>query len=328
MPTPNAPPPEAVARFQQALKDLVGASSPGGGESPALGLAVSGGPDSMALLRLAHAALPGAVTAATVDHGLRPEARAEAAFVAATCAELEVPHVILGPEPLASGNIQQEARRLRYRLLGQWADRGKIGFIATAHHRDDVAESFLMRAVRGSGTRGLARMVAIGPLPHANTSVRLIRPLLSWTRAELAAIAGPSVQDPSNEDGRYDRARIRAMLRREPLLDPAGLARSASNLADAEAALEWMAQAAWQSRARRTQDGIAVDPVDLPREIRRRLVESAVAELDPLWTGEGLDGVLCLLNSGMAATLGGVAAAPSGDGVWQFRLAPPRRHNR
>src|SRR4051794_20667325 len=129
-----------------------------------IGIAVSGGPDSLALLLLAAAARPGKIDAATVDHGLRPGSREEAEMVAGVCAILGVPHAILTAQwenrPISA--IQERAREERYRLLAHWAKERELDAIATAHHLDDQAETLLMRLARGSGVRGLAGMHAFG----------------------------------------------------------------------------------------------------------------------------------------------------------------------
>lgn len=327
MPTANVP--DALsARFGRDLTALTGSLD----ASTRIGLAVSGGPDSLALLLLAVRAFPGQVAVATVDHGLRPEAADEAAMVGRLCGQLDVPHAILTGNSGKVGNVQSNARMLRYRLLGDWADRETLKLIATAHHRDDVAEGFLMRALRGSGTAGLARMRGIAPIPYATTSdARLVRPLLDWRRAELAEIvhaAGlAAVHDPSNDDPRYDRARIRALLQREPVLDPDALARAAANLADAEAALEWITDQAWRSRvASQDSTGIALDSSDLPVEIRRRCAARAVAAFAPDWNGDGLEQFVERLEAGKSATLAGVKA--SGGLLWRFGIAPAHRDHR
>ncbi|MEQ1639906.1 MAG: tRNA lysidine(34) synthetase TilS, partial [Novosphingobium sp.] len=201
-----------------------------------LGVAVSGGPDSLALLLLAHAALPGRVAAATVDHGLRAESAAEAGFVADVCARLGVPHAILQVE-LAKGNVQAEARAARYAALAGWIAAAGLAALATAHHADDQAETLLLRLNRGSGVAGLAGVRAKGLIP--GTRLPLLRPVLGWRRAELAKlVAGlDAVQDPSNTDDRFDRARLRKALAGVDWLDASALAQSAAHLADADAAL-------------------------------------------------------------------------------------------
>src|SRR3569833_2120210 len=125
-----------------------------------LGLAVSGGPDSLALLLLAKAAIPERVEAATVDHGLRPESAREAAMVAELCAAYGIPHRILTVK-VARGNLQDKARAARYAALGNWmAERG-LSALATAHNADDQAETLLMRLNRGFGEDGHAGVRAL-----------------------------------------------------------------------------------------------------------------------------------------------------------------------
>src|SRR5262245_46562227 len=136
------------ALLERFRADLDSLSAP----SERIGIAVSGGPDSLALLLLAAAARPGLVEAATVDHGLRPESRAEAEMVARTCAELRVPHEILVADwaETPSSAIQERAREARYSLLAGWLVEQKLKALATAHHADDQAETILMRLNRGS----------------------------------------------------------------------------------------------------------------------------------------------------------------------------------
>src|SRR3954452_12256106 len=142
------PGPALIDRFRGDLDALI---APG----ERLGVAVSGGPDSLALLLLAAAARPGAIEAATVDHALRPESRGEAEMVAQICGRLGVPHAILTvewAEPPASA-ILERARAARYQLLAVWANERKLGAVVTGHHADDQAETLLMRLNRGAGVR-------------------------------------------------------------------------------------------------------------------------------------------------------------------------------
>ncbi len=107
-------------------------------EGGPLGLAVSGGPDSLAMLELAHAAIPRRFAVATVNHGLRPEAAAECAMVERICAERGVPCTVLDIRT-GSGNVQAAAREARYGALAKWAEREGLAALATAHHADDQA---------------------------------------------------------------------------------------------------------------------------------------------------------------------------------------------
>jgi tRNA(Ile)-lysidine synthase len=195
-----APPPDLVSRFRLDLEAVAGA------EPGRLALAVSGGPDSLALLLLAHAALPEQVEAATVDHGLRKESAVEALHVEDICGRLGCPHNILEVTvPDGPAGLQGEARAARYAALAAWAERRSLTHLATAHHADDQAETILMRLQRGSGVAGLS---GIRPL-RRDGSLTILRPLLSWSKSELVHIVGDAaiepVDDPSNRDSRFDR---------------------------------------------------------------------------------------------------------------------------
>jgi len=318
-----------IDRFLTDYRTALGAddAADAGGS---VGIAVSGGGDSLALLWLAVRAFPGRIAAATVDHGLRPEAQAEARQVAALCATLAVPHAILHPEtPITPGNVSQKAREARYGALARWAAAHGMARVLTAHSRDDAAETFLMRAVHGSGIAGLALMPAETAIPHgAATGVRLVRPLLGWSRAELRALVEatgwPIADDPTNTDGKYDRARMRALIAASPDLPAERLAQTARNLSEAETALRWLAEEAWLTRVQAEPPAIRVDAAGLPREIRRRLAAQAIRTLlaGRTWSGEGLDGLIDRLDAGRAATLAGIAARPGPP--WRFAPAPPR----
>jgi tRNA(Ile)-lysidine synthase len=312
-----------VARFAANLDRL---SSPDG----RLGLAVSGGPDSLALLLLAAAARPGLVEAATVDHQLRPESGSEAAMVAAVCADLSVPHRTLTvdwPEKPPTG-LQARARDERYRLLAGWVRERQLTALVTAHHRDDQAETLLMRLARGSGVRGLAAMRPAAPVPGA-ADITLLRPLLDWSHGEIVAVCEAAGQvpadDPSNRDATYERVRVRDWIAGSGL-DPEAIARSAAHLRSADEAIAWAVEREWleavvQEPTRRTYlAGIA------PGEIRRRIIARAVAELategGSELRGRELDHLLHTLQSGGKATLRGVLC--SGGGTWRFEPAPGR----
>ena len=310
---------DSVARFAHRLEALAG------GAPQRLGLAFSGGPDSLALLLLAQAAWPGRVEAATVDHGLRPESRDEALYVGEICAGLACPHSIL-PVAVAEGGagLQAEARQARYQALGQWAAEKGLDAVATAHHADDQAETLLMRLRRGAGVAGLSGIRAV----RREGDLLILRPLLGWTKAELVAIvrsAGvEAIEDPSNRDPRFDRTEARALLARTPWLEPAALARSAAALAEAEEALEWVAAGFWQERAVRAGDTLTIDPSGLPPELARRLLARALAGFGAARPrGEDLSRLLAALRRGETATLGGVKC--TGGARWRLTPAPRRR---
>lgn len=325
--TSPVPAAELVARFR------ADAERAADGAIERLGVAVSGGPDSLAMLLLANAAFPNRIAAATVDHGLRPESAAEAAWVGELCRAIGVAHTVLASSASSApkqGGVQAAARTLRYRLLADWAVAKSCSHVATAHHADDQAETILMRLARGSGLPGLAGIRVRRAIEGEAGSVILIRPCLGWARAELAAIVAAAeisaVDDPSNRAPRYDRSRIRTLLSTPDAPAPERLAAAASHLADCESALAWAADAAWSLRAVEGEE-LELEIHDLPREIRRRLVKRAIesfrAPADAPWREDGLDRLLETLEGGGRATLAGVLA--SGGAIWRFRRAPPRR---
>jgi tRNA(Ile)-lysidine synthase len=290
-----------------------------------LGIAVSGGPDSLALLVLAAAARPGGIEAATVDHRLRPESAAEAARVARVCEQLGTPHDTL-PVTVAKGSsLQAQAREARYAALAGWAKERGLAAVATAHHAEDQAETLLMRLARGSGLAGLAGVRRSRPLGNG---VQLVRPLLDWRKVELQAVVAEAglqaVDDPANRDPRHDRSRARAMLAQLDRLDAARLARSAAALAEAEEALSWSSGLLAGERVGREEHGSQIAAGDLPPEYQRRLL---VAELGRLSgrtpRGPDVDHALHVLRSGGTCTLAGWRL--SGGAVWRLRPLPPRR---
>jgi tRNA(Ile)-lysidine synthase len=260
-------------------------------------LAVSGGPDSLALLKLAldwrvargSSAPP--VFAATVDHGLRAASRAEAQAVADACARLGAPHAILpweGEKPLS--RVQERARSARYALLHAHARALGADVVMTAHHLDDQAETLLMRMARGSGVAGLAGMRCATPF----SGLTLARPLLDVTKEELVAHCAAHgltpLEDPSNFDPRFARARIRRLSARLAAegLTAQRLGELARRAARAEDALARAAQAAADRLIRRGPEGAALSFAALaeePEEIGLRTLEAMVAGLAPAAAG-------------------------------------------
>jgi len=316
-PVEASSPPDLVARFRTALDRLW----PDAGR---FGLAVSGGSDSLALLLLAQASIPGRFEVGTVDHGLRQESAAEAAMVAEICAAVSVPCEVLRAT-VEAGNVQSMARRARYGELAGWAERRGLSAVATAHHADDQAETLLMRLNRGSGVGGLAGVRETGSIP--GSAVPLIRPLLGFRRSELEAILTASgleaVQDPSNRDDRFDRVRIRMAMAESGWLDPMALATAAANLADAEEALQWAADQAWTERVEVTADDLR-SPPGPPHEISMRIVKRAIAGFGNMPRGTDLARLLERLERGEGGTLGSALVTVEDD-EWVFRREPPRR---
>lgn len=268
------------------------------------------------MLLLAAAALPGRFEVATVDHGLRPESAGEAAMVARLCGSLGVPHAIL-PTVVSAGNLQAEARRARYAALARWMrDRG-LAALATAHHLDDQVETLVMRLNRGSGVGGLAAIRARGQVP--GTELPLLRPLLGFRRVELAGVVTAAgllaADDPSNRSLRFDRVRLRGQLAGADWLDPAAIGRSAACLADADAALDWAADRAWDADVGVEAEALSL-PADLPKALALRLLERGFAHFAlPLPRGSDLARMQERLAAGQAATLGGIQAR-AGEGRW------------
>lgn len=203
-------------QFQQAMDRLI---SREGSEAGAFAVAVSGGRDSMALVHLAKAYAErrdAQLTALTVDHGLRAESAGEAAQVADWCAALGVAHETLrwkGEKP--SGNIEAEARRHRYALMEAWCFEQHVPFLMTAHHREDQAETFLIRLIRGSGVRGLSAMQEARDLSRGPEKLHLLRPLLDVSRSDISSYLSECSQDfledPMNSDPAFLRSRIRRL---------------------------------------------------------------------------------------------------------------------
>ena len=314
----------AVDRFGRDLDALI---KPGA----RAGLAVSGGPDSLALLLLAAAARPGLIEAATVDHALRAESRAEAEMVARLCERLSVPHAILTLEweKKPETAVQERARTARYGLLGSWARKNGLGALITGHHLDDQTETFLMRLARGAGVKGLAAMRRLVTVPGGQ--VALVRPLLGWRRSELEQLCTEAgvmpIADPSNDDEQFERVRVRHALAEAEWLDPQAVALSAANLAQADAALQWATTLEWNRAVSNGGGEIVYRPTDAPREIRRRIVIRAVTRLategrSADFRGREIDRQLAILVRGGKATLRGVAC--SGGQEWRFAQAPAR----
>lgn len=328
--------PVSAPEAARLLSDLAG--------HEAVVLAVSGGPDSLALMWLAarwrRARRRGPeLVAVTVDHGLRPEAAREAREVKRLAAEWGVAHRTVrwrGDKP-ATG-LPAAARAARYALLVKAARRHGAASIVTAHTRDDQAETVLMRLMRGSGLTGLGGMAAASQ----RDGVPLLRPLLGLGKARLIATlrrAGIGyADDPTNRDLHYTRPRLRALM---PQLaaegaDARSFARLAARLARADAALEVMTDGAARYlaslRAGRAGGVDAAAFARLAEEIRVRLLIRAIDAVG--CEGPAELGKVEVLAAALAeATARGVplrrtlagATVRLEHGRIAIRAAPPRR---
>lgn len=296
-----------------------------------LGIAVSGGGDSMALLcLLADFARDRQIDlrVVTVDHGLRPEAEAEIGLVADLCARLGVRHAVerwSGWD--GQGNLQEAARDARYALMAGWASRSAVRDIALAHTLDDQAETLLMRLARGAGVDGLSGMAP----RREHRGVLWHRPLLSIRRTALREALRARGElwsdDPSNENLDFERVRMRAALAElEPLgLTAEALSHVAENMRRTREALDWQTLQAARSAARVRGGAIAFDPDvlrELPDEIIRRLVVAGVMWLTgrhyPPRRATALRAVAAL-RDGAGLTLDGCQIARHGTSVWLLR---------
>jgi tRNA(Ile)-lysidine synthase len=267
----------------------------------ALVLAVSGGPDSTALLYLAarwckKLRRGPKLIAVTVDHGLRRESAREALAVKRLATKLKIEHRTLrwtGVKP--KSGIQEAARNARYRLLAQAARKAGAEHIVTAHTQDDQAETVLFRMMRGSGLAGLRGMMPMSSLPggaQGTTGQSIARPLLSVPKARLlatlAAAKIPFAIDPSNRDPRFTRPRLRELM---PALAAEGLtaerlALLAERVTRAEIvlydalneALTRLAPGPWAEEGPVTVDAAGFG--DLAEEIQLRMLDRLIA-----WTG-------------------------------------------
>lgn len=256
-------------------------------ETEAPFVACSGGPDSMALARLCRdwaRARGMRAAAAVVDHGLRPDAAAEAARVADTLRREGLDADVLthgGPRP--TRDVQASARDIRYRLLADWM--AQIGHrrVMLAHHQEDQAETVLLRLARGSGVDGLSAMAPVSE----RDGMLLLRPLLGIPKARLAAtvLGWPIETDPSNRDRAFARVRMRGLadvLAAEGLT-PSKLAATAARMARARAALDAARDAFLGTHATLDPAGYALLPpdalVDLPEEVGLRVLSQMIRVL-------------------------------------------------
>ena len=330
---------EAEALFQD-LKNV-----------PALVLAISGGPDSTALMllmarwRKAHRRGP-ALIAVTVDHGLRKESRREAIDVARLARKLGIKHRTLrwtGRKPKTG--LPQTARAARYGLLGEAARKAKATHVLTAHTLDDQAETVMIRMMRGSGIAGLKAMQRTSVMPggeQRDGAILLLRPFLDIPKARLIATLEaeqiPFADDPTNRDAAFTRARLRGLMPRlaNEGLDARRLSLLARRLKRADAAIEAAVDEAMAELTVSFHSGFSLGGeryFQLPAEIGLRLLGRAIdaaGNEGPVELGK-LEALKTALDSaqnagrGWRRTLAG-AVVTLAKGQITVERAPPRRN--
>ncbi len=296
-----------------------------------LGIAVSGGGDSVALMHLLHEIARSEnihLFAATVNHGLRPEAPDEAKQVADQAARLGIAHeTLLWQDWDGAGNLQDQARQARYRLLTDWARRNEIEAIVLGHTADDQAETVLMRLGRAAGVTGLSGM----PNARVRNGVILLRPMLGITRQTLrdylSELGVGWVEDPSNQDQRFDRIKARKALQDLKTLgiSAQSLARVAENLAQAREALARYTQESARSISVVDGGDVCLDRggfKQVPAEIQRRLIVAIIAWI----AGQGyaprrtaVNQAVAAVRDGRTMTLSGCLLIPHANKTWFCR---------
>lgn len=311
---------DPAARIRSALDRLAG-------DLPALGLAVSGGGDSIALMHVAAEWAQGRrIMVATVDHGLRDGSAAEAEEVARAARALGLSHaVLLWRRDTQVGNLMAQARDARLRLLSGWARRNDLPAVALGHTADDLAETLLMRLARGSGVDGLSAMAEW----RDAFDMRWLRPMLGAGRAELrdwlTARDITWVDDPTNDNADFDRIRARQAIAALGL-EVSGLARSAAHIADARDALaDYAALLSADTQVDRGSLILPRGPLrDAPPEIRRRILVAAcrwVTGADyPPRRATLVHALDAMLAQGRV-TLDGAMISPTGGGLRVTREA-------
>jgi len=268
------------------------------------------------------------VFAVTVDHGLRPEAIREARHVAEIARQLGVSHDVLTWDGWdGSGNLQDRARGARYNLLTAWARQMGIAVLALGHTADDQAETVLMRLARSSGVNGLAGI----PRRRTVQGITVVRPFLDVSRAQLRGYLTRHgvawIDDPSNEDTRFERVRMREAM---PTLASLGLTSTvladvARNMSRAREALDWYTFIVAREIVQLDGGDVLIDLRrfrTMPEETARRLLVRAL-----LWIGGGTYGprrqtvmdAIIAIRAGKTTTLHGCIVISHGGLIWICR---------
>ena len=298
--------------------------------APRIAVAVSGGGDSVALTLLMNEWAKqrgGEIYAVTVDHGLRPGSRDEAEVLHEKLKKRGIRHDIFGwagEKPLT--NIQERARDARYALLLDACRRENIPVLAAAHNMEDQIETFWMRLSKGSGLDGLAGMAPSRMLGD----IRLIRPLLGFSRADLRQVCRDFgeewVEDPSNANPQFLRVKLRQFetLLNSEGLTPLRLAQTMQKFEEARAALQFFTDRAAAGMLDFHEAGFAtlsLEPwKELPADIQRRILSTTILAIAPRDYGPGFEALEQLRSDMMVAsfagcTLGGCDIFPAKDGA-------------
>jgi tRNA(Ile)-lysidine synthase len=298
---------------------------------PRLIVAVSGGADSLALLRLAHswaAARGGRVRAVTFDHRLRPESSAEAGHVASICARLEIDHTLIaweGEKP--TSGIEATARNARYAALDRACRETGTIHLLVGHHAGDQRETVAMRAARGQGY-GRAGMAAM----DFRRDCRLLRPLLGFEKSDLTAVCEALdqawIEDPSNASDLFERNRMRKSLGRLPSAEVAAMQAQIAEAGRLRMHAERRTALAIASWARISPLGFAwIDwdawraaPPDpgADREFLGRVAHTIGGRVYPP-ARAALEAAFVALEAGKGATVGGCVLRFGGGGLWVLR---------
>ncbi|MDR2098443.1 MAG: tRNA lysidine(34) synthetase TilS [Rickettsiales bacterium] len=303
-----------------------------------IAVALSGGSDSMALALLSAkwAGNRAQLAAVTVDHRLRPESALEAEKVGAWMRRRGIAHEILAyTGEIPSSNIEMRAREYRYGMLVDYCGKNGIGFLLVAHNADEQAETFFLNLARGSGVFGLKGMEEVSP----RGGVMVVRPLLGFPKSDLRSYLEerrqPWVEDPSNGDERYKRARIRklASLLSGLGLSPRRLENTMANMKRAAGAIEFYAERLLAS-AVSGRDGKTVLDAAMFGQAPEEVALRALAELVRRESGNDYPPRLAPLlrlyskisggSLGRGATLGGFKFSGLGSGMVSMEPEPPR----
>lgn len=208
-------------------------------------VALSGGPDSMALAGLSNFLMREEkykVLFALVDHGIRKNSSKEALLVKKLLKRKNIKLIILKNNKKITKNIQKNAREIRYELLTNFCKKNNVKYLLTAHHQDDQIETFFIRLSRGSGVEGLSSMSEKTVIQN---KINLLRPLLNYEKKELSLIAqkmfGKTFKDPSNKNKKFLRTNIRKLKKilENQGLNPEKIAHSIKNISSTKDAINF-----------------------------------------------------------------------------------------